>query len=1224
MSETNFQPLNVPLCGTHLIEASAGTGKTWNIAALYTRLVAEEKIPVDKILVVTFTKAATAELKTRLRARLDDALSALQQAAERAEEEGADFDAALAQACGGDAGFLLPLLQRALRAEDDDPERARRRLQWRLKAAVSDFDGAAVYTIHGFCQRVLQDFAFFCQMPFALELDEEGSPHERQTAAQDFWRQRVAHNDLIAPVVYREGLDPQAEGRELAPFLGRPYLAVRPVFAGANGGENAFDALASANEGWTAAWLRSLPLLPAAETAFWQIFPNLNGKSFNEAKFKDRFQILNDLSGSLKTKPADVLKVLRHKPSGKAPLCPFAADYLNEKTNQGKPKPSDGQLADLQVLADLYAAAEALLAAEARALLALRQEMLAYLREAKQARKKSRPERQYDDLLLDVFHALQPAAPHADALARALAANWPVALIDEFQDTDPLQYGVFRRVFADEADSRALFLVGDPKQAVYRFRGADIYAYLDAAAGADARHSLAFNRRSHADLIEGINALFARDNPFVLEEITYPAVSAPREQSRLLPERAPLTVRWLNQDGGENSDELQQRAAAWCADEIAALLNGAAAGREQLADGEGGAFRLPAKGIAVLVRKHQEAEMMQRALARRGVQSVLNSHDSVFAGEEARALAALLNFLLHPTRSEHLVFLLSGSLYRYTAQELADLRQDEAAMEGWRLLAAETAEIWPRFGVYAAVQRFLQAEEAEAGMISRRDWRALTNLHQLLELLSVEEAEGRRQEALLQWLAAAIAEAGGRSGERAQLRLESDGELVKIVTMHAAKGLQYPIVFCPFVWRNSGGGRKQEWYTARQGGQTELVHQSQLTKEDKETAEAETLSEDLRLLYVAFTRAEEQLNLYVGSLKKAQGRNALAYLIEAEDVCKKADAYRAAWQEFAARQNGLLEWREGAPPPGLFRDENRARQTFQAAVYPIRRFHWQSHTSFTALARQHSSETHDHAAEPPDTLVPALDEAEQGFRQPEISGGGSGTLPLPQNLAGFPQGAAAGVCLHEVMEELDFGQSIAQQRETVAEVLRRHGFAAEEWTDSAAAVAEQVRRAPLGGGMTFAAVPPKARRSEMGFLFQTDAFKPAAVAAWLAGQKLPAAMNEAAQRLDFRDVDGFISGFIDELVYTGGGEVYLIDYKSNFLGETLSDYRAAALAEAVAAHHYYLQALIYAVAAVRYLNSRGRQPETVCVRYLFLRGLDGTDNGIWSWDIAVKDLEVWL
>lgn len=1216
MSASVFSPLHAALDGTHLIEASAGTGKTWNIAALYLRLVAERKLPVEKILVVTFTKAATAELKTRLRARLDTAAAVLETADEWITEQGMDADDALAAACAEDTVFLLPLLQTALAGEDDDPQRARRHLQLRLKAAVADFDRAAVYTIHGFCQRVLQDFAFFCQVPFALALDEEGQQPDRLGDAQDFWRRQVSDNETLAPLVHREQWTPQQQLGELSPFLGRTYLDIRSVAADGD--------LPQLYRRLDAAWQEALPKLEMAQTTFWQIHPVLNGNIMRKDTYRRRFDTLHQLSGSLKADAQALVEALTHYPSKSqdAPYYVFSVANLTDKTKKGaKQPPTPEQLAAIDIFATVYDLAVEVAALEHNTLLKLRHDLLHYLRQAHALRKQSGPERQFDDLLLDVFNALQQHAPHAHVLAASMAALWPVALIDEFQDTDPLQYAVFRRAFAAEAgDGRALFLVGDPKQAIYNFRGADIFAYLQAAEDAGQRHSLATNRRSHSKLVNSVNALFAREQPFVLEQIAYPPVDAARADSRLQPPRAALTLRWLNEEAEENTADLERRAAAWCADEIVALLNGAAAGQQWLNHSPDRQSPLAAQDIAVLVRRHKDGEIMQRALSERGISSVLLSREPVLASDEARAVYALLQFILQPRRSAMLVFALSGSLFGRTAAQLQALNADEHEMGRWRNLAAEARESWQRFGVYAALQQFLQAEAVERQLLAQGALRPLTNLHQILELLAAENERQQQPESLTEWLGREISAAQTGSGsDNKLLRLESDEHLVKIVTMHASKGLQYPLVFCPFVWRSSDSGR-QQWFVVHDGhGNGQLVHKSQLSEDDKQRIRAESLSEDLRLLYVAFTRAEEQLTLYLGSLKNQKGSNALAYLIGAEQQAKDAAAYRQAWQQFIEHSPPDTDFVLLTQPPAAatFSGTTQGRGRFQAASYPPRRFVWPDYTSFTGLLRRRPNQEAD------EELLPLMDAAEQlavpsetAQQQPENP---------PQGITAFPQGAAAGVCLHEVMERLDFSRPLAGQHDTVAAVLEKHGFDAAEWTPIVAETAERVQHTPLAENLSFARLPTGSRSSEMGFVFHAHDFQAQDIRRFLLRQNsLSEALLQVAATLDFRRIQGFINGFIDEVAYTADGRLVLVDYKSNYLGGSQADYHQAALDAAMAEHHYYLQALIYAVAAVRYLHSRHQQPETVSIRYLFLRGLDGQGSGVWHWDIPVSELAAWL
>lgn len=1197
-----LNPLTIPLAQTNLIEASAGTGKTWNIAALFLRLVLlplpqrSQPLSVDKILVVTFTKAATAELKTRLRARLDEALAALQQA-----EDAFRQPENLRQACGDP--FLFELLQQAL-ANESDENHAQARVMLRLKAAISDFDNAAVYTIHSFCQRVLQDFAFLCGVPFDIELDEQSGKDELLIAAQDFWRTQIAPHADFAELLYHH-TTPQKQIDTLHNFVARPYLDLRDSDVG--------DELSAAKRDFQAAWLRVSAQMPQINETFWQIHPNLNGVSFNEKTFRKKFDFLNEFAGS----HISASTLLTHLQNSKGES-PFAAHFIAEKTKKGKAI-DDDKIQIIAQLDDVFQAATRLLDAEKAALVQLNHQLLQHLRQHQQRHKQRSPIRHFDDLLLDVYHALHHNPQHATALAENMAQNWQVALIDEFQDTDPLQYAIFRTAFAQS--QTPLFLVGDPKQAIYSFRGADIFAYLQAAedASADNIYTLATNRRSHSKLINSISALFSRENPFVLPEIAYQQVDASRPHANLSPQGNALTVRWLNRhddDDKDNAAKLEKRAASYCASEIAQMLNQSAAGSLKLR-GE----PLRADQIAVLVRARKDGVLVQRELKKRGIQSVLLSRDSIFAEPEAEALAALLDFFIQPQRTAMLRFVLSGCLFEYTAEEILQLNQQETELLKWIDSAQSCLNVWLEHGIYAAIQQFITRHGVETRLLTQRNERTLTNLHQLMELLAQEDEQSHSPTSLRQWLGQHIEATREReSGSEHILRLESDENLVKIVTMHASKGLQYPIVFCPFAWKASGGRNVPEWQIIHHGTRAELVHKNQLNQNDKEMGERERLSEDLRLMYVACTRAEEQLHLYMASYDGSD-RSAFAYLLDAQDVAKQPENYWAAWQNFAQNQQSahtdlhLIDEKQSrveqafVPPP--------QEQHFQAAEFPPRRYQFVRHTSFTGLSKQHQRATEQAEAARAE-LLPALDSVEQ---TPIAS-----PLTSEHSIHQFPQGTTTGLCWHGILEKSDFSQPAASQIALIDEQLSRYGFDPDLWRETMINMLDDVRQAPIFAGQSLAQSPAENHLMEWGFLLHTDDFKVEDLREWFRQPHLQLAPEivQAAQGLHFYDVHGFINGFVDLFYHDEHGTV-VVDYKSHHLGDDAAAYHIHALNQAVAAHHYYLQALIYAIAVARYLQSRHALPETIAVRFVFLRGLgDEKAQGIWAWDIATQDLQKWL
>lgn len=1211
-----FNPLTIPISGTNLIEASAGTGKTYGIAALFTRLIVLEKMSVESVLVVTFTKAATAELKTRLRARLDEVLSILEKVPDAAQNSDG-LEAYCAEHYEGDV-FLPGLLKTALQQENQE------RLIVRLKAAISRFDNAAIYTIHGFCQRLLRDYAFFCQAPFDVELTED-TRERLLEPAQDFWRENVSHNPLLARLVFKHGYTPQDMLSQIKSFISRPYLTFRRPESDVEAAEKAL----------AECWEKVRARLPELEELFWVLFKTVfSGKYIKEPSYQKLFAGLKQAAAQ--NRVPEMPSAAKEKKEFLERLNNLSYEVLPHKLLKGK-KVDETDQATLQILADLGSLLVDLAEAEENTLIQLQTDMLQYIGNALETRKKSHRERGFDDLLLDVYHGLLES-PHRGQLAQTVAATWKAALIDEFQDTDPLQYAIFEQLFIRQGNP--LFLVGDPKQAIYSFRGADIYAYMQAAKQADAHYTLATNFRSHAKLINGIGALFKEKNrPFVLDSIDYADVGAARDTGRLNPPKTAVSVRWLNNsnDEGSNKDLLRSRAADYCADEIAAALNDAAAGRLKYRKNSGSpAVPLQSGQIAVLVRTHNEGQMVAKALKQRNIQSVLLQRESVFATEEAEALSALIGFWLQPQRTEILRFVLGGVLFRHTAAMLHALNRNETALLSWINSAQIAADIWQRHGIYAAMQHFAAEHGIESRLLSRGSTRSLTNYHQLVERLAEEDEQSRSPAALRQWLENQIQTARDGTqpnGENNLLRLESDENLVKIVTMHAAKGLQYPLVYCPFVWDAKENNLKGWQILHRSHQTTELLHEKQLDDADRNQLADENLSENLRLLYVALTRAEEHLVIYAAYCSNTPD-NTFAYLLEGTADSRRADiaaAYTAAkkeaaamlknnWQRFIgnAPADTDFSFTDTPPEPAVYRLPPVSDGLYQAADIAPRPFEFIRHTSFTGLSR-HTRSHDEHTRE---ELQPAIDSAETAAdTQPPMPSENTD----PHSIHTFPRGAGAGVCLHEILETFDFNTPAAAQSEAVAATLEHYGFEA-DWLPAVTAMLDHTRLSPLDGQTALADIPANRRLAEMGFTLFMHDFKLDRLQQWFAqaDHGLPSECAAAAKLLDFNDVKGFLNGFIDMVCQYSDGLVTVIDYKSNHLGYAAEDYTQAAMNEAVAHHHYYLQALIYAIATARHFASRQQPLHTVAVRYLFLRGLDGSSNGIWSWNIDTALLREWL
>ena len=757
-------------------------------------------------------------------------------------------------------------------------------------------------------------------------------------------------------------------------------------------------------------------------------------------------------------------------------------------------------------------------------------------------------------------------------------------------------------------------------------------------------------------------------------------MQAARADSLLSPvPEAAVAVRWINpsaEDGKlPNKDSLRELCADYCSREIAARLNQALSGSLSIGGKHGGGnVPLHPGQIAVLVRTHSEADLVARALKRRGVHSVLLQQQSVFDTPEAEALHALLLFWLAPQETEYLRFVLGGIFYGYTAQDLAELNGNENRLAEWITLAETAAETWQQHGIYTALTRFARQSGLEQHLLHTRNERSFTNFWQLAEILALAAAECASPVALAQWLEMRLKSSKkskenkndreDKGNKEYQLRLESDEDLVKIVTMHAAKGLEYPLVFCPFVWDTSDK-LVQDWNIISQNnGRNLLLAKAQLGEEDERQLFAEDLGERLRLLYVALTRAREQLVLYAAPCSNTP-ENTFAYLLAetGEDDCHAirshwsslkgqalAEALRQTWlQCIQSAAPGQLQWLEGEPPEANYRARDEQQGSYRALVLSERPLQFIRHTSFTGLSHQTL------AAEEwlPENLLADENPAAETERLPENerseflrsksasselrSDGPSPVLPSGQGdlwqieaetaLLAFPAGTNPGICLHSILEQTDFVRPAAEQVASYADILDRHGFESEQWLPAVLEMVEAVRHTPLAENMQLADIPADSRVAEMGFVLHLHDFGLKRLRRWFARPDIGLPENAATHlpQLDFHAVTGFLNGFIDLIAVDENGRVCVIDYKSNHLGNHLADYSQAAMSAAVSEHHYYLQALIYAVAAARYLKQRRALPEYIQVRYLFVRGLNPHgQEGLWCWDIPVSALQEWL
>jgi exodeoxyribonuclease V beta subunit len=1245
-----LDPLRFPLWGSRLIEASAGTGKTYTIAALYLRLVLQHggeqafgrPLAPPDILVVTFTDAATQELRDRIRHRLSEAAQLFAQDPEGSgSEEATD-----------------PLLL-ALRA--DYPSSRWPACARVLHEAANWMDEAAVSTIHSWCYRMLREHAFDSGSLFQQSLITDQSELLTQVV-QDYWRRQFydlpatslrsllqvvatpqALQQAIQPMLSRQDADWRYEGAQLAPAgqVDLPALLAQASEAAARHGalENAARQL----------WQQHRAELEALLIA---LVPGLNGVTYPK----------KDEPGVFEAWLAAMAAWSAGEP---APAKIRAFGQSGIKAKKGVVVPEHAAFAAID--AWLEAVAQDAQAATPLKPLLLRHAM-AHIQRALEGEKQRRGELGFDDLLQRLDAALH--APGGDALAQRIRSQFPVAMIDEFQDTDPLQYRIFERIYriADNDPAQGLFMIGDPKQAIYAFRGADIYTYLRARAATQGRHySLGTNYRSTQAVVEAINHCFvhAEGHPraaFRFREdaqrnpVPFVAVGAHgRADALFLQGAAPAAITLWTMEAGmqlqvETPDEhgdaagtgksartgvaesaYRQRMAQAAASQITAWLNAARAGQAGFGRSPDALGRpLRPADIAILVRGRAEAELVRDALKDRGLASVyLSDRDSVFQTVEAADMLRWLRAVNAPGDDGLLRVALATASMDWSWQELERLNHDEQHWEHLALRTRVLQQLWQKKGVLPMLRQWLLDFDLPARWLGQPGGeRRLTNVLHLAEWLQRASTEVEGAQALIRRLAEQM---DSPEGEEEILRLESDADLIKVVTIHKSKGLEYPLVLLPFIssWRDFDGKSRgyAQYHDAASG---DLV--VELNNKHAEAVSAhndERLSEDMRLLYVALTRAQYALWLGVAPLAKGMSRagslekSAVGYLLAGGQKLPDL-ALHAYLQEFASSCPQMAV--QPVPEVSL----QRYQPERPPAVHPARRprrqadEHWWI-ASFSALTERLGlalpsqglwTEEAVTAAEPETAGQDQYLEPQEALPQATAPG-----LPQPGSLHAFPKGPDAGNFLHGLLEWCaQEGFATVLSKPAALDGIIAYRCQVRGWGDWAAPLQGFVRQwlqTPLllqgGPSETPAALQSLGDyQVEMEFWLSINRASTGQLDTLVQQHVLPGQPRPA---LLPNQLHGMLKGYMD-LVFEHGGRYYVMDYKSNWLGADSTAYTPQAMAAAVLQHRYDLQYVLYTYALHRLLQQRlpgyDYERDVGGVQYWFLRGVGAEHQGLYQ------------
>jgi exodeoxyribonuclease V beta subunit len=1125
-----LEPETLALAGTLVVEASAGTGKTYTITSLFLRLLVEHALTVDQILVVTYTRAATAELRDRIRKRVAAALAI-------ARGEASD-DALLVRLCAAHPAGLVE----------------------RLTSALAGVDEAPVLTIHGFCQRVLRDLAFESGATFESQLLAHAAPLLEEIADDYFMRELFD----AAPERATALLNEPASLRQLAARVGGRELRVVPEQV-----EHAsFD---------RAAYERSLQrcraLWERERAAITEIVRGLKGVGGKAELYAEGMH-----SGLRDGSPEELLRRKTFRLFTRTGARENAKTALREH--------------------DFFDAAEELFVhacAHEKATQALtlgfRRGFVDYVQGELDRRAQKERVRTFDALLTDLDRALAGAS--GPALVERLRKKYRAALVDEFQDTDPVQYRIFRRIFAH--GETPLMLIGDPKQAIYGFRGADVAAYLAARDEAGEQvYTLDVNWRSDPALIDALNALYARvSTPFALPEIAYqPVRAAQSDRLRASDRRAPLDLALLTTS--ESGDALERSVAAHVASDIAALL------QSDVMRQDGGRYRaLRASDIAVLCRKNKQAALVQRALAERRVPSVLSGDASVLDSDDVAQLERALHALAHPADARALRSFLSSIYGGFDASQILELESNDARWEEHRTNFARLHELWLSRGFVQALRGLTELYDIERGLLARPDGtRRTTNLWHLVELLAEASASQRLGPlGLLRWLALVQEDRALRSelvGDAHELRLESNEDAVQLTTIHKSKGLEYPIVYLPFSWNPAKLFAHEEkqprFHDPAADDALTLDLGSDQLKAHAQIATDEAVQEALRLLYVALTRAKHRVTLVIPQTT-GFAKSALAYTLfeggDREALVKRVELM-AKEQRLQFEGMRALSLTNTAPyvSKSLHEVTGGARRVQRALDQSYRV------ASFSALIAKERTAASEAGIDRDASSEPAKSE--------EVSRLTLGT---------FPRGTVAGQLIHEVLEHADFSAGDRALAQVVERFVKARNYPGELSASLTRGLSECFAT-PLAPGLSLAQLERSARVDEMEFVFPVERrLEPRTLERAFRNHDAPPAYPAYAKyvkELGFEALHGFLRGYID-LVFRQRGRFYVVDYKSNWLGPRAEDYGPRQLAEAMAHHHYYLQYHLYTVALHRYLRQRLPDYDYAQhfggVYYLFLRGM---------------------
>ncbi|HUH18739.1 UvrD-helicase domain-containing protein [Albibacterium sp.] len=1123
----NFVASDVPLSGSNLIEASAGTGKTYSIAILVLRLILEQKLSIKKILMVTFTKAAVAELEERIRLFVRTAYRC-------ANKEKID-----------DQTIRL-LVERSIGQWGDEE------VIELLKEAKLLLDETSVMTIHSFCQKTLNEFAFETNQLFGAETLQDTSSLI-QDEVNKFWRERITTlNPGLLKFLNKERF--KKEGDKLSRKVLKKFIETHL------NGQRYIDydpqVHYSFPESESEAVLTKLLAIEEEE------------KLLLEDLYKEILDSANELiercnSNSYAQKnvlqyvhqPEAFLKFLKEK-SGLANIIKVFPDWL-EKIEEANVFQNNISRHVSDTLNTLYCL--------------LIQDSIQHIIHHKDKNNVL----SFNDMIEQLHRSL--TKKDNEKLVAELQEKYSAVFIDEFQDTDKLQYEIFRAAFGQNT---TLFYIGDPKQSIYAWRQADLNTYFKASNEVDTKYGMNHNYRSSAPLIEAMNLFFKPSDDFDTfyyqgekEGIVYHHVDSPGNGKGALLYTGqidfPITIIESNL-----ADERYQAVV----DQIIQLLDN----NDHLIERNGEKRRIEASDIGILVRSNIEGKKIKSQLAKRGIPAITIDDSKVLQSQESVYVYHLLNAFRESniyTINKALLNPLTG----YNRIEILQLDQD-AELENFKRYGL----LWKEAGIYVTLMQFIIDYGVKRSLLndaSGNGKRIITNIYQLIEILhKVQSSKNFSQTELINWLKRGL-EGMKLEGDEFEQRIESDEKAIEIVTIHKSKGLEYNIVFAPFLDLKSKNDRDFCSFKNDSTGEYLFGITENLSDEYCEMVERQIEQENRRLIYVAITRAVYKC--YIGHLPRNQNTSLSPFIKAVQPSAEEAR---------------LINFSQPKEAPRDYQYSKSAKQQLSVPSYAdkfiLNEKYWRK-LSYSSLAKKpiYVKKKND--------LMDLKDYESFIFKK-------------------LQKGNITGNLLHHIFENIDFTNDHSWERNVHASLIRFLPRQLENYKASLIELIGEVLHAKIeinDQEFRLSELTKDKRLNELEFDFNVPAFNTQTLNS-LSTTKYPFSVNS------YGELEGIMNGKMD-LFFEHKGLFYILDWKSNFLGDSLDFYSKEVLDEVMIENNYHLQYLIYTVAAKKYLEQRmptfDYESHFGGVIYLFVRGLRKDSNsGIFvrKPELAhIKDLE---